>query len=79
MFPEAKVTSKFLNSLVWDIEFSRNWVGYFLHKGLLGLSIANDGEFSFHWINFQSDTIRPFLNADLLLFIFFDEQSSLKY
>ena len=65
VFPESKVTPKFLTSLVGEIEFPRNWVGNFCM--IDSLSVANDDKFCLLWIKFQSDTIHPFLNASKTL------------
>ena len=65
MFPESKVTPKFLISLVGEIEFPRNCVGKFCM--IDSLSVGNDGKFCLLWIKFQSDTIHPFLNASKTL------------
>ena len=54
MFPESKVTPRFLTVSAGEI---------FLHEGLSGLSITNDNEFCFLWVEFQFHTIHPLLNT----------------
>ena len=46
---------------------SKKLHGKSLHKGLSGLSVANDSDLCFLWITFQSDTIHSFLNASKTL------------
>ena len=59
MLPGSKVTPRFLTASVGKIELG--WK--FLDEGLFGLSITNDNEFCFLWIEFQFHTIHPLLNT----------------
>ena len=42
---------------------SKKLGGKFFYEGLSGLSITNDNEFSFLWVEFQFHTIHPLLNT----------------
>ena len=67
VFPESKVTPKFLTSFVGEIEFPRNWVGNFcINDSLACLSPMKENSV-FNWIKFQSDTIHSFLKASKTL------------
>ena len=58
VFPESKVTPRFLTVSVGEIELSRE----FVDEGLSGLSITNDNKFSFLGVEFKFHTSQPVLD-----------------
>ena len=61
MFPESKLTPRFLTVSVREIEFPRNWVGNFWMRDFLAcLSLMNS---VFSVVEFQFYTIHPLLNT----------------
>ena len=52
-----------LDYIVRGDRISKMLGGKFLDEGLSGLSITNDNEFCFHWVEFQFHTIHPLLNT----------------
>ena len=65
VFPESKVTPRFLTSSV-ENRISKMLGWKFLYKGLSSILITNDDEFCFLWVKFQFHTIHPLLNISKL-------------
>ena len=63
VFPESKVTPRFLTVSVGEIEFLRSLVWIFWDEGLSSLSVTNNNEFGFLRVEFQFPTIHPLLNT----------------